>query len=66
MPYDSQPSPNPERDRLHDWHPHFAWLPVKLPSGETRWLTRVERRGTHYAGIGADWWEWEYRDVPKA
>lgn len=50
-----------ERNRLEQWHRHFALFPVRIGSGECRWLEVVERRGTDWS-----WWNdchstWEYR-----
>lgn len=35
-------------DRLSEWHRTFAWFPVRVGSGDCRWLEFVERR---YVGL---------------
>lgn len=50
--------------RLDIWHRWFAWTPVEVAHGDCRWLEWVERKGEHFGGMGADWWQWEYR-LPK-
>jgi hypothetical protein len=48
-------------DRLLEWHPWFAWRPVRVDSGDCRWLEWVERRGNFWAACGESWWTWKYR-----
>jgi len=41
------------RDRFCVWHRWFAWFPVRVGSGDCRWLETVERcaGGVHSAGL---------------
>lgn len=41
------------------WYSHFAWWPVKLASGEWRWLELVKRRQYR---IG-EYVYWTYKDI---
>ena len=48
-----------------DWHPWFAWFPVKIGSERYAWLEIVQRRGTWiekgYDPNGPDGcWKFEY------
>jgi hypothetical protein len=53
-------------EALKQWHPWFAWFPVRTEDG-CRWLETVERRGSrerYFDGIDtAEQWAWEYRAV---
>jgi len=45
-----------------EWHPWFAWLPVRIAEGDCRWLEEVGRR------IYRDWYGYattEYRSRDK-
>lgn len=48
------------RERLEQWHPAFAWLPVRCDT-EWVWLENVERRA-HWLPPGGDcpYWMAEY------
>jgi hypothetical protein len=39
-----------------EWHPSFAWFPIRVGSHDCRWLERIERRA-HYSW-GGRWWEY--------
>jgi len=45
------------RSYANKWEKWFAWHPVKMPWGETYWLTTVERKETSDG--------WEYKDDKK-
>lgn len=62
---------------LSDWHPKFAWLPIRVGDFDCRWLEYVERKGKFWkittwegrmaaASIGypSSGWNWEYRPMP--
>lgn len=48
-------------DAKSQWHTWFAWYPVRVGHRDCRWLERVERKGTFYAGAGHCWWSFTYR-----
>ena len=43
------------------WHRWFAWYPVRVGSGDCRWLETVERIGKFHIWPGDCHWTWEYR-----
>jgi hypothetical protein len=51
-----------EKRNLLEWHPWYAWHPVRIPdSTQCVWLERIERKGAlwtswHEAGLN-----WQYR-----
>lgn len=51
--------------RLSDWHPWFAWHPVRLGSHDCRWLETVMRKGTIYGCPGDYYWVWKYKAEEK-
>jgi hypothetical protein len=42
--YDRARQYQQSRPYAFNWHPWFAWRPVKVDSGECRWLEWIERR----------------------
>ena len=62
MQFDCGDGGKTRHERLTNWHPWFAWYPVRLADHDCRWMERVERKGKFYCGVGGEsWWEWEYR-----
>lgn len=49
--------------RVTDWHRWFAWYPVRVASGDCRWLEYVERRCTMQCGFNDYWYSNEYRAI---
>ncbi len=47
--------------KLAEWHPWFAWHPVRLADFDCRWLETIERRGQYYGGISGGFLDWHYR-----
>ena len=49
------------------WHPWCAWRPVRIGSGDCRWLETIERRyvkiqyKNNYLPFGGPYGRWEYR-----
>lgn len=39
---------------LREWHPYFAWFPVRLAHGDCRFLETVERRFVTFSSA------WDY------
>ena len=37
---------------LSEWHPWFAWAPVRVSSGDCRWLEWIERKANTYRQHG--------------
>lgn len=57
--------------REMEWHDHFCWLPVRMSTGECRWLETVERRllerRVHLLhGYDDDTWEYRAKAHPAA
>lgn len=51
------------------WFPYFAWLPVRVITGECRWLETVERKRDWlhiWYGREIHWGVTEYRAIAKA
>jgi hypothetical protein len=47
------------------WHAWFAWRPVRVASGDCRWLETVARKGRyHYGMIVYSPWDWKYAALP--
>lgn len=42
-----------EITRVTEWHPWFAWLPVRVTSSDCRWLEWVERKVELYERLGS-------------
>lgn len=55
------------RNQFCKWHRWFAWFPVRVGSGDCRWLEHVERRakGIHEAGLMFEFtpYEFTYRPI---
>lgn len=55
MKFDCGESATERFERLSQWHPWFAWFPVKVGSRDCRWLETVQRRlayvGCEYKGM---------------
>jgi hypothetical protein len=47
------------RKRIQEWHPWFAWRPVRLADHDCRWLEIVERKAWYRSSFP----DWEYRSV---
>lgn len=48
---------------LQQWHPWFAWRPVRVGENDCRWLEYVERR--EFSESYHEDWMWEYRALTK-
>lgn len=59
MKFDCGPTWEETKARLSDWHPVYAWFPVRVGSHDCRWLEVVERKGSYYWVTAG--WDWEYR-----
>lgn len=46
MKFDCGETFEEKRQRLEQWHPKFAWLPIRVTDHDCRWLEYVERRIT--------------------
>lgn len=49
---------------IKQWHPYFAWLPVRLNDNRCAWLQTVERKGTFHEDrmyLQMSYWSWNYR-----
>ena len=44
-----------------EWHPWFAWFPVRVGDRDCRWLETVERKGRFFCGYEGTYWIYEYR-----
>ena len=51
------------KEKRKVWHKWFAWRPVRVGSGDCRWLEYVERKGSFECSWGDCWWSWEYRSI---
>ena len=47
-------------DEMKDWHPWFAWHPVRVGPHDCRWLETIERRLWGFT-VEDSWYIWEYR-----
>lgn len=70
MKFNCGPTYAEERVAARKWHRVFAWSPVRIASGDCRWLEWVERRTrrTEYGGGEAPYihyWDgaYEYRPL---
>jgi hypothetical protein len=63
MKFNCGPTPQEKHEAKQDWHPWFAWCPVRVGSGDCRWLETVERKGTCNFDCYGDWFDWEYRPI---
>lgn len=63
MKFNCGPTSEERRKAKEEWHPWFAWHPVRIGSGDCRWLETVDRLGTCYRGYGGDFWSWSYRPM---
>jgi hypothetical protein len=45
------------------WHPWFAWYPVRIGDECCAWLELVERRGEYWSDPYGSGWDYEYRAV---
>lgn len=61
MTFRPRPKFNP-----YDWHPRFAWLPVRLDGGVWIWLGTYERRQITPKAEGVAGDCFEYREVDNA
>ena len=51
-----------KRDRRRQqWHPWFAWRPVRVDARTCIWLETIERKGIREYGYGGSVWDWTYR-----
>ncbi len=48
--------------RLEQWHPWFAWRPVRLGSHDCRWLEWLVRKGKYTVDWGGSQWNWRYME----
>lgn len=61
MKFNCGPTWAEKKAHLEEWHPYFAWLPVRVVSRDCRWLEWVMRKGKWRPAYYASCWEWEYR-----
>ena len=62
MKFNCGPTLREKVEARKEWHEWFAWYPVRVASGDCRWLETVERRGEHDWGYdGESYWDYEYR-----
>jgi molybdopterin-guanine dinucleotide biosynthesis protein A len=46
-----------------EWHPWFAWYPVRITPTTRAWLTRVERRLDYIERrVQPQWYHWYIRE----
>lgn len=64
MKFNCGPSRAEKHDAKEKWHKWFAWRPVRVASGDCRWLETLERKGKFTAMYYDICWDWEYR-VPE-
>lgn len=57
MKWDCGPSWTEKRVKLEDWHPWFAWRPIRVASHDCRWLESIDRKGR----FTIHGWIWDYR-----
>lgn len=50
-----------EYEPLTNWHPWFAWRPVRVDRRQCVWLETVQRKGQLHACWDKLFWTWEYR-----
>jgi hypothetical protein len=64
MRWDCGPTWEEIKAAREQWHPWFAWYPVRVGPRDCRWLERVERKGTCWEFIfrGSPW-SYEYRSA---
>lgn len=43
------------------WHEWFAWFPVRVYSGDCRWLETVARKGVFNPDYSHYYWTWTYK-----
>lgn len=43
--------------RMLDWHPYFAWYPIRVGENDCRWLETIQRKRVPSWGG----WDSEYR-----
>lgn len=46
---------------LTDWHPWFAWFPVRLGENDCRWLEVIERKYDFQSRISGNVYDAKYR-----
>jgi hypothetical protein len=63
MKFNCGPTPQEKHEAKKKWHHWFAWYPVRIASGDCRWLETVERKGKWYPSFQLPCWEWEYRSI---
>lgn len=61
MRFNCGPSSEERDRRKQEWHLWFAWRPVRVASGECRWLEYVERKGSFWCTYSGSGWDYEYR-----
>ena len=64
MKWDCGPDWAEERERLENWHPHFALWPRRVATHDCRWLEWIERKGKYYWDVDYEFFSWEYRAKP--
>lgn len=52
MKFNCGPTWAEKKEAKEQWHPWFAWHPVRIGSGDCRWLETIERKGEYYIGGG--------------
>ena len=60
-----------ERIKLEQWHDYFTWWPIRIGSGDCRWLETIERKGEYHTPLDnfdsdywhyfTPFWTWEFR-----
>lgn len=61
MKFNCGPTWQERRDAKQEWHLWFAWRPVRIASGDCRWLEYVWCKGTVRYSWLDEHWRWEYR-----
>ena len=61
MKFNCGPTWAEKKEYLEEWHPHFAWWPIRVGSRDCRWLEWVMRQGTWRPNYYRSCWTWEYR-----
>lgn len=48
-------------DNQQQWHPWFAWRPIRVAYRDCRWFETVQRRKIYLCGYYEADWKWEYK-----
>lgn len=61
MKFNCGPTWEEKKAALEQWHPWFAWKPVRVGKRDCRWLETVNRKGTYKHSLYCNPWSWEYK-----